>query len=90
VDAGNIWRLYPDEAKPEGEFLLNTFVDQIAIGGGFGVRWDLNFFVIRLDLAMPLKDPSLGAKNRWTFFNQPVEERAWNRPVFNFGIGYPF
>lgn len=85
VDAGNIWRIFPDENKPNGQFLLNTFADQIAIGGGFGIRWDLNFFVLRLDLAMPLKDPKFLQGNRWTFDKKPYEYT-----VFNFGIGYPF
>lgn len=85
VDAGNIWRLTPDAAKPNGEFLFSTFADQIAIGGGFGVRWDLNFFVLRLDLAAPLKDPKFAAGNRWTFDKKP-----WDYTVANFGIGYPF
>jgi outer membrane protein assembly factor BamA len=90
VDAGNIWRLYPDETKPGGEFYVDRFLDQIAIGGGFGVRWDLNFFVLRFDFAAPLKDPALDVKNRWTFINQPTEVQPWNRIVVNFGIGYPF
>ncbi len=90
VDAGNIWRLTPDPTKPGGEFYINTFLDQIAIGGGMGIRWDLDFFVIRFDLAAPLKDPSLPSDDRWTFINQAPAIRPWNRIVVNFGIGYPF
>ncbi|MCC6370264.1 MAG: BamA/TamA family outer membrane protein [Bacteroidia bacterium] len=85
VDAGNIWRLNPDPAKPRGEFVLSQFADQIAIGGGLGIRWDLNFFVLRLDLAAPLKDPKFEQGNRWTF-----DKRPWDYAVANFGIGYPF
>jgi outer membrane protein assembly factor BamA len=85
VDAGNIWRLYPDENKPGAEFLLHKFADQIAIGGGLGIRWDLNFFVLRLDLAAPLKDPKYAPGDRWTFDKKPVRQM-----VANFGIGYPF
>lgn len=85
LDAGNVWRLYPDKSKPGGEFKLNTFADQIAIGGGLGIRWDLSFFVLRLDLGVPLKDPKLEEGKRWTFDKQP-----WQYTVANFGIGYPF
>jgi outer membrane protein assembly factor BamA len=85
VDAGNIWRLQPDPAKPGGEFNIHSFADQIAIGGGMGIRWDLNFFVLRIDLAVPLKDPKLPYGSRWTFDKQP-----WQFMVVNFGIGYPF
>ena len=85
VDAGNIWRLKKDETKPNGEFILSKFADQIAIGSGLGVRWDLNFFVLRLDLAAPIKDPKYAIGDRWTFDKKP-----WNQLVANFGIGYPF
>lgn len=85
VDAGNIWRLQPDASKPGGEFKVNTFLDEIAIGGGFGIRWDLSFVVLRLDLATPLKDPKYEPGNRWTF-----DKRPWSQVVANFGIGYPF
>ena len=85
IDAGNIWRLNKDNSKPNGEFVLSEFADQIAIGSGFGIRWDLNFFVLRLDLAAPIKDPKLAKGNRWAFDKQP-----WNATVANFGIGYPF
>jgi len=85
VDAGNIWRLQPDPNKPNAQFVLNQFADQIAIGGGAGIRWDLTFFVLRLDIAAPLKDPKYAPGNRWTFDKQP-----WRSSVLNFGIGYPF
>lgn len=85
VDAGNIWRLNRDINKPLGEFLARDFADQIAIGGGFGLRWDLTFLILRLDLAMPLKDPKLEPGKRWTF-----DKRPWDYTVANFGIGYPF
>lgn len=85
VDAGNIWRLQPDKSKPGGEFKVGSFLDEIAIGGGFGIRWDLSFVVLRLDLATPLKDPKYAAGDRWTFDKKP-----WSTVVANFGIGYPF
>jgi hypothetical protein len=85
ADAGNIWRLTPDPAKPNGEFQIHEFYKQIALGGGLGIRWDLNFFVLRLDLAVPLHDPKYAEGDRWTFDKQP-----WKQIVANFGIGYPF
>jgi hypothetical protein len=85
VDAGNIWRLQKDETKPNGEFVVSNFVDQIAIGSGLGIRWDLSFFVLRLDMAAPIKDPKYGVGNRWTYDKEP-----WKQIVANFGIGYLF
>lgn len=85
VDAGNIWRLQPDGNKPGGEFIASKFADQVAIGGGIGIRWDLTFFVLRLDVAAPLKDPKFAPGDRWTF-----DKKGWEYSVLNFGIGYPF
>lgn len=85
ADAGNIWRLDKDENKPRAEFIVDEFYKQIAIGGGMGIRWDLSFFVLRVDLAVPLRDPKYEPESRWTFDKQP-----WKQIVTNFGIGYPF
>jgi hypothetical protein len=85
VDAGNIWRVKKDETKPNGEFTIKTFADQIAIGSGVGLRWDLSFFVLRFDVATPIKDPKYAVGDRWTFDKKP-----WKQIVANFGIGYPF
>ncbi|MBA3663002.1 MAG: BamA/TamA family outer membrane protein [Bacteroidetes bacterium] len=85
ADAGNIWRLDKDENKPNAEFLVDQFYKQIAVGGGMGIRWDLSFFVLRVDLAVPLRDPKYQEADRWTFNKRPYKEI-----VFNFGIGYPF
>jgi outer membrane protein assembly factor BamA len=85
ADAGNIWRLTKTADKPNGEFKVDEFWKQIAIGAGLGLRWDLNFFVLRLDLATPLKDPKYQEGDRWTLNKKP-----YNNIVANFGIGYPF
>lgn len=85
ADVGNIWLLEKNASKPKGEFRIDYFLNQFAFGGGAGLRWDLNFFVIRLDLAMPLKDPSFEEGNRWQ-----IDKKPWRKTVANFGIGYPF
>ncbi len=85
IDAGNIWRIEPDPTKPGGQFTPEGFLDQVAIGSGMGIRWDLSFFVLRLDVAAPFKDPKYDIGNRWTFDKKP-----WTQLVANFGIGYPF
>ncbi|MBL7917207.1 MAG: BamA/TamA family outer membrane protein, partial [Bacteroidia bacterium] len=85
ADAGNIWRLEKSDDKPDGEFRPEDFYKQIAIGGGYGIRWDLEFIILRLDLAIPLKDPKYPEGHRFTYDKQP-----WKQMVASFGIGYPF
>lgn len=102
VDAGNIWLMNEDSLRPGADFKVNRFVNEIAIGAGFGIRVDLSFFLIRLDIAYPLKNPSLAVGERWFF--QPKEEYksfvnslsntsnlpGLYTPQINIGIGYPF
>ncbi|WP_245593006.1 translocation and assembly module lipoprotein TamL [Crocinitomix catalasitica] len=75
VDAGNIWNINNNVAG--GQF-TSDFIQQFGIGAGFGLRIDVQGFVIRFDLAAPLKTPAGG----WEF--------DYKNPVFNFAIGYPF
>lgn len=85
VDAGNIWLLHKDATKPGGEFDITRFYKEIAVGMGWGLRWDLNFFVLRLDAAAPIVDPKYAEGDRWTFDKKPLRQIT-----LNFGIGYPF
>jgi outer membrane protein assembly factor BamA len=84
-DAGNIWRLQKVEDKPNGEFRVDNFYNQIALGGGVGIRWDLDFLILRFDFAVPIKDPKYAEGNRFTYDKKPLRQM-----VINFGIGYPF
>lgn len=54
VDAGNIWLLKYDSLRPGGTF-DKTFLKEIAVGTGFGLRFDFSFFVLRFDLAFPIR-----------------------------------
>ncbi|MDQ3049383.1 MAG: BamA/TamA family outer membrane protein [Bacteroidota bacterium] len=87
VDAGNIWLLKENPSTPGGKF-SNNFLNELGIGGGFGLRLDANFFVLRLDLAMPFKKPWL--QNDATDV-QPGDG-SWRKDnlLLNIAIGYPF
>ena len=97
IDIGNVWLLRYDSLRAEGQFKWNTFVDQIAFGGGIGIRLNLDFFIIRADIAIPLKNPVIPYKDINTNLSSPwifkdkFEDRKNYHPVqFNIGIGYPF
>jgi len=84
LDAGNIWLYKEDESRPNGAFHFSSFVKEIAISSGWGLRWDFDFIVARLDFAYTLRTPYLPDGERWaTTFN------FWN-PAINIAIGYPF
>ncbi|WP_432410939.1 BamA/TamA family outer membrane protein [Rasiella sp. SM2506] len=81
ADAGNIWISEENADLPGGKFTSN-FINELGMGAGFGLRVDVQGFVIRFDLAAPFHDPKLPEGERLDF---RVDE-----PVFNFAIGYPF
>ncbi len=85
IDAGNIWLRKPDAAKPGGDFKLNSFYKEFAVGNGFGLRADFSFFILRFDAAFKIHDPALPEGDRWMFDKKPLQTT-----VINFGIGYPF
>ena len=86
VDAGNVWTLRTDPNKLNGNFELDRFYKEIAIGSGLGIRYDFSFFVLRLDAAVRVRDPQYAENNRWTFDKKPLRSST----ILNFGIGYPF
>ena len=77
TDAGNVWLLRENDALPGGKF-SSSFTNELGIGSGVGVRVDIQGFVIRFDLASPLKRPAKSF------------EFEYDSPVLNFAIGYPF
>ncbi|AKQ47753.1 hypothetical protein TH63_15090 [Rufibacter radiotolerans] len=82
VDAGNIWLVNEDPTRPGGKFNGN-FMSQLAIGAGAGLRIDVQFFVVRFDLAYPLRDPSYPNGGR-------PSSGLFGNGVLNLAIGYPF
>jgi outer membrane protein insertion porin family len=92
VDAGNIWLLRFDSARAGGLFDKRKFMKELAVGTGFGLRLDFNFFVLRFDLAFPLRKPWLPDGQRWVFDQIDVGSSGWRREnlILNIAIGYPF
>ncbi len=104
-DAGNIWTIRDDVNRPGGQFTKDWY-KQIAFATGFGFRLDFDFFIIRLDLGIPLRNPTLPQGSQWVFQSRKAyEEVLLNEfgpgyltmdiprpfsPQIHFGIGYPF
>ena len=83
VDAGNIWLMNDiEENAPEGVFKFDRFYKEIAVGTGLGLRFDLNFLVIRLDVATPLRKPYLEEGNRWVFSDIDFTSKAWRKKKY--------
>lgn len=79
VDAGNVWDLSKSESRPGGAFQVSNLLNSVAVGAGVGLRLDITFFVFRLDLAFPLRDPRYPLAKPENFRPKPV-----------LSVGYPF
>ena len=91
VDAGNIWLINEDSSRPGGQFKANQFYNEIAIGTGAGIRVDASFFILRLDLGLPVRIPYRTEGDRWVL-NDWSLKKDWRQDnfVWNIAIGYPF
>ena len=91
VDAGNIWLSHKDEDMPNAEFSINRFYKEIGFGAGVGLRLDFGFFIIRLDAALPIYDPSQPPARRWIGTETVDGKTSLNKAInFTFGIGHAF
>ena len=84
VDAGNIWNVLDDVKEESATFTGFNSLKDIAVGSGFGLRYDFSFFVFRFDVGFKTYDPSYQNTNRW--FN----DYNFTNAVYNIGINYPF
>lgn len=91
LDAGNIWLMNKDENRPGAEF-SGKFLNELAVGTGVGLRFDLSFLILRTDLAFPLRKPYLQDGERWVIDKINFGNGPWRSDnlVFNLAIGYPF
>lgn len=83
TDMGNIWSL-----KDNGfgdQFKFGKFYKQMGIGSGVGLRINVAYITLRLDLAYKIYDPNKPDGQKWRFKQfQPL------KPTFNLAFGYPF
>lgn len=90
VDAGNIWNAKKLPNQPGGEFRWNRFYKQIAVGTGFGLRFNFSFVILRTDFGWKMRDPSIQEGSRWIDWNKTINKGFKDRINFQLGIGYPF
>jgi outer membrane translocation and assembly module TamA len=86
VDAGNVWTLREDATLEDGAFRWDSFLRQIAVAYGLGIRFDLDYLVLRFDGGMKAINPAEKGKLHYPF-NHPDFSRDF---AFHFAVGYPF
>ena len=84
MDFGNIWNVLDNVNDKKMKFNSFRDLNEIAVGSGFGIRYDFDFFIFRLDTGFKTYDPSLEVSDRW------FKNTSLRKAVFNIGINYPF
>ena len=84
TDIGNIWNVFDDTQDPRRTFNGLKDLNELAIGSGFGIRYNLGYFVLRLDMGLKAYNPVLDSNDRW------MTDFKLNKAVFNIGLNYPF
>ena len=84
VDAGNIWNVFDNVDDDKATFDGLSSLKDIAVGSGFGIRYDFSFFVLRGDIGFKTYDPSRELGNRW------FKDYNFANAVYNIGVNYPF
>jgi outer membrane protein assembly factor BamA len=84
TDAGNIWNVSDNVEDEKLKFKGTKSFQEIALGTGFGLRYDFGFFVIRGDLGFKAYNPAKEYSQRW------LKDMNFSKTVFNIGINYPF
>ena len=86
VTIGNIWLVNEDVNRPGSQFSFDSFYKELALGTGFGLRFDFNFFVLRADVGFPLRTAYELNDTNWLIGNEPL----WKKGLFYIAIGYLF
>lgn len=84
ADVGNIWNVLDNTEDERYKFSGLKSLEDIAVGSGFGLRYDFNFFVVRLDVGFKTYDPAINEGSRW------LRNYNFAHSVLNIGINYPF
>ncbi|MBK8600224.1 MAG: BamA/TamA family outer membrane protein [Flavobacterium sp.] len=84
IDTGNIWNVFDNIEAEEAVFTGIESLQDTAVGSGFGLRYDLSFFVLRLDFGFKTFNPSDTSNKKW------FRDYNFGNSVVNIGINYPF
>ena len=86
IDAGNIWTIKEYEDQPGGQFRFDKFLEQIAFSYGLGLRFNLEFFMLRLDAGMKAINPAYSGRDHY-----PIVHPSFSRDfALHFAVGLPF
>jgi len=90
LDAGNVWNINRSSQLLPGVFRGRNLLSEMAVNTGLGFRFDFQFFLMRFDWGIPLRDPSEPLASRWVITQIAAPGFIRNYTALTLGIGYPF
>ena len=88
TDVGNIWDRHvidTVQSAQGSDFNIGRFYREFAVDAGTGLRFDFDYFIIRLDWAYKIRDPQrLQYADHWFYDLHLLDGQ------FQLGINYPF
>ncbi len=96
TDIGNVWTINAGSEElatnEAGRFRFKNFFSELGIGVGAGFRMDFSYFVIRFDMATPIRRPDLPPAERWVIRKMQLGDKNWRSEnlAFRVALGYPF
>ncbi len=87
IDAGNIWTLRDYKEQSGGQFKFSTFLQQMAVSYGLGLRLNFDYFIIRFDMGMKAINPAYENGDEHYPILHPKLSRDF---AFHFAVGLPF
>ena len=85
IDAGNVWLLRSDTSRPGGQIRWKTLGQDLALGTGFGLRYNLRLLLLRADVGIPIHAPYTTEKRGYYNIAHPIRSLC-----IHLGVGYPF
>lgn len=85
IDSGNVWLLKKDPQRPGGELRASSFLKDLALGTGVGLRFDISMLIVRLDLGIGIHAPYDTGKSGYYNMTSFKDSLA-----LHLAIGYPF
>ena len=85
IDAGNVWGLKDDGYRSGARFKLKNIAKEMALGTGVGVRYDLEFLILRLDWGVGLHMPYDTGKSGYYNIRRFKDSHS-----LHLAVGYPF
>lgn len=85
LDAGNVWGVRDDGYRKGAQFKMKNLLKEMAVGTGIGVRYDLQFLILRIDWGVGIHMPYDTGRSGYYNIRKFKDGQS-----LHLAVGYPF